>query len=82
MIVKAKKWGDDLAIRIPARLVKMMNLNDGDVVEMTVENNQIVIRSASSTRPTDTLEELIAGITPENLHHEWNTGEAVGLEIL
>jgi antitoxin component of MazEF toxin-antitoxin module len=70
MIVKAKKWGDDLAIRIPARLVKLMNLSDGDVVEMTVENNQIFIRSASSTRPTYTLEELLAGITEENRHSE------------
>ena len=70
MIVKAKKWGDELAIRIPARLVKLMNLSDGDVVEVMVENNEIVIRSASSTRPTYTLEELLAGITEENRHSE------------
>lgn len=70
MIVKAQKWGDDLAIRIPAKLVKLMNLSDGDVVDVTVENNQIIIRSASSTRPTYTLEELLAGITEENLHSE------------
>lgn len=81
MIVKAQKWGDDLAIRIPARLIKVMNLNDGDVVAMTVENNEIVIRSAASTQPTESLEELLAGITPENLHREWSTGEAVGFEI-
>ncbi|MBK9050324.1 MAG: AbrB/MazE/SpoVT family DNA-binding domain-containing protein [Chloroflexi bacterium] len=70
MLVKAKKWGDDIAIRIPAKLVKAMNLNDGDVVAMTVENNQIVIRSAPSPRPTYTLEELLAGITDENRHPE------------
>jgi antitoxin component of MazEF toxin-antitoxin module len=70
MIVKAKKWGEDIAIRIPAKLVKEMNLNDGDVVEMTGGNNQIVIRSAPLTRPTYTLEELLAGITDENHHPE------------
>ncbi|MBK9053787.1 MAG: AbrB/MazE/SpoVT family DNA-binding domain-containing protein [Chloroflexi bacterium] len=70
MLVKAKKWGDDIAIRIPDKLAKAMNLNDGDVVEMTMENNQIVIRSASSTRPTYTLEELLADITDENRHPE------------
>ena len=67
---ESQKWGDELAIRIPARLVKLMNLSDGDVVEVMVENNEIVIRSASSTRPTYTLEELLAGITEENRHSE------------
>jgi antitoxin component of MazEF toxin-antitoxin module len=33
-------------------------------------------------RKKRTLAELVAGITPENLHGEWDTGPAVGREIL
>jgi hypothetical protein len=29
-----------------------------------------------------TLEELLRSITPENLHGEWDTGPAVGRELL
>jgi hypothetical protein len=29
-----------------------------------------------------TLEELLRGVTPENLHGEWDTGPAVGREVL
>jgi antitoxin component of MazEF toxin-antitoxin module len=33
-------------------------------------------------RKKKTLAELVAGITPENLHGEWETGPAVGKEAL
>ncbi len=35
----------------------------------------------SATNESPTLEELLAGITEENLHGEWNVGPAVGREI-
>jgi antitoxin component of MazEF toxin-antitoxin module len=33
-------------------------------------------------RKKKTLAELVAGITPENLHGEWETGPAVGKEAV
>jgi hypothetical protein len=33
-------------------------------------------------RKKKTLAQLVAGITPENLHGEWETGPAVGGEVL
>jgi antitoxin component of MazEF toxin-antitoxin module len=33
-------------------------------------------------RKKKTLAELVAGITPENLHGEWDTGPDVGREIV
>jgi antitoxin component of MazEF toxin-antitoxin module len=33
-------------------------------------------------RKKSTLAQLVAGITPENLHGEWDTGPAVGREVL
>ena len=47
-------------------------------------NETIVIERISDTelrlRKKKTLAELVAGITPENLHGEWDTGPDVGKE--
>lgn len=47
-------------------------------------NETIVIERISATelrlRKKKTLAQLVAGITPENLHGEWDTGPDVGKE--
>ena len=48
-------------------------------------NETVVIERISSTelrlRKKKTLAQLVAGITPENLHGEWDTGPDVGKEV-
>ena len=48
-------------------------------------NETVVIERISSTelrlRKKKTLGQLVAGITPENLHGEWDTGPDVGKEV-
>lgn len=46
------------------------------VVIERVGDNELRLRKKKS------LAELVAGITPENLHGEWDTGPAVGKEAL
>jgi antitoxin component of MazEF toxin-antitoxin module len=49
-------------------------------------NETVVIERVGSgelrLRKKKTLSQLVAGITPENLHGEWDTGPAVGREVL
>jgi antitoxin component of MazEF toxin-antitoxin module len=49
-------------------------------------NETIVIERIGANelrlRKKKTLAQLVAGITPENLHGEWDTGPAVGKEVL
>ena len=49
--------------------------NETVVIERISENE---LRVRKKKTPT----QLIAGITPENLHGEWKTGRAVGREII
>ncbi len=46
------------------------------VVELTFEDNRLVIRKAHDF----TLDELLDGITPENIHEEIDFGGPVGKE--
>jgi antitoxin component of MazEF toxin-antitoxin module len=49
------------------------------VVEIRLVDGQIIVTPVET--PTWTLDELLAGIDEENIHHEADTGPAVGNEI-
>lgn len=72
------RWGNSLALRIPRVVADRLGLSEGRAVELTVEADQLVIR-ARNVEPT--LEELLAGITPENLPESFDDGP-VGEEAL
>ena len=78
MIASIQRWGDQLAVCIPAKFASETWLSENSQIEMSLDTGKLVI-SPVSEKPT--LEELLAGITPENLHGEWETGPDVGREV-
>lgn len=76
---QVKKWGNSLALRIPTALRDALDLNENDSVEMREENGRLVIEKKRPAHPT--LEELLARITPDNIHPETDWGPPVGKEI-
>ena len=74
-----RKWGNSLALRIPAALSDALGLKEDDAVEMREEGGRLVIEKKNARHPT--LEELLAGVTPENIHPETDWGPPVGKEI-
>lgn len=79
MKTRVQKWGNSLAVRIPSSFAVETRLEADTVVELTLDAGRLVIEAAHPAIPT--LDELLAGITDENLHGEWNTGPAVGREV-
>lgn len=79
MRVQIQQWGNGLALQIPQSYAAEADLALGSEVEVTVEQGRLVI--TPSTKPRFTLDELVAGITPENRHAEFDTGPAVGNEV-
>ncbi|MBA4186887.1 MAG: AbrB/MazE/SpoVT family DNA-binding domain-containing protein [Planctomycetaceae bacterium] len=67
-----------VAVVIPEPLATQAGLQVGGPVEIEVTGGGLVVRSS---RPT-TLADLLAGITPDNLHGEWASGPPAGAEIL
>ena len=72
-----KKWGNSLALRLPAHLSASLGLKENDSVEMRQEHGGVFIRKVEE----ETLDELIDRITPENLHEPIDWGPPVGKEI-
>ena len=68
------KWGNSLAVRIPRAIVKDAGLAEGDRLSLDLAaDGAIVLRSS---RRKYSLDELVAGISKKNLHHETNWGAA------
>jgi antitoxin MazE len=65
------KWGNSLGLRLPKSVAREAQLDEGDTVDVSVRNGAIVIRPS---RPTYSLEQLVAKITARNRHDEtaWN----------
>lgn len=79
MIATITKWGNSLAIRIPHNLAKEIQIAEGSEVEIGVVDGNLVVKP--KTRKSYSLDELLQGITPDNLHTEIDTGINVGNEI-
>ena len=69
------KWGASLAIRIPKAIAEQWGVREGSAVELVSRGEQVVIRK----REHD-LAEMLAKVTPENLHSEVDFGPPVGRE--
>ena len=74
-----QRWGNSLAIRIPKVFADETGLAPNDEVEITVQNGQIILTPIKSKAYS--LDQLLAGITPENQHDEWDMGSTVGNEV-
>lgn len=78
MQVRIEQWGKSLALRIPSKLASRAQLQPNSLVELALQSGKLVVNPVS--RPKITLDQLLAGITEENLHEEVQTGPAVGGE--
>jgi antitoxin MazE len=80
MQVVIKKRGYTATVQIPMAIMKAAKLTVGDPVEVRKEHGRIIIESVSRNRFD--LSQLLAGITPENLHFEVDFGPATGKEAM
>jgi antitoxin MazE len=83
MRVAFQKWGNSLALRVPKAFADEIGASDGKAADMTVSNGKLVIEIARRQRRKRryTLDELVAGITPDNRHEGIHWGPPVGHEV-
>ena len=72
-----QRWGNSLAIRIPKAFALEAGLTENAAVEIGVSDGALVVRPA---RKEWSLDELLAGINPSNIHGEINWGGRAGRE--
>ena len=75
-----QKWGNSLAIRIPAALAEELNVAAGTPVEIRTAHGSILVTPKG--RPKYRLQDLLKNCKPHQLHGEMDFGPDVGREVL
>jgi antitoxin MazE len=74
-----QKWGNSLALRIPAAFVREAGLGPGADVNLHLDGVRLIITPCPPGPYS--LEELLDEITEENRHEAVDTGLARGREV-
>jgi antitoxin MazE len=72
------KWGNSLALRLPRNVARDANLEVGVPVELSVKDGSVVV---TPVRKRFRLDDLLAQMTDENRHPEYEWGEQRGEEV-
>ena len=79
MRIRIQKWGNSLALRIPKVFAAEARLEQDKLVEVSLVEGKLLI--APVVEPPVTLDQLMAGVTEQNLHREIDVGPAKGNEV-
>ena len=79
MQIQIQKWGNSLGIRLPKVIADGQELVAGSVVRVSTDDQKIIIERVSKSRFV--INDLVAGITKDNLHQATDWGEPRGKEI-
>ena len=78
MKTKVQRWGNSLAVRIPKVIAVESSLDDGSLVDLKLVSGSVVLTPVRGHKHR--LQELLSGITEDNVHREVDTGRRVGSE--
>ena len=80
MQTKVQKWGNSLALRIPKSFALSMNIKQNELIDLSIGDGKLIITPI--TEKEYSLKELLAGVSEDNLHGEFDTGTPIGKELL
>ena len=75
-----QKWGNSLAVRIPAALASQLDVAEGARVVLEVRDGEFVMRPLARQRLK--LDDLLRECRPSQLHGETDFGPDVGREVI
>jgi len=78
MQVALQKWGNSLALRIPAGFARQIKVRQGDSVQLSLADNKLTIQPA---KPSFQAKFLIEKIRKNQLHKESDWGGPRGAEV-
>ncbi len=79
MKARIQKWGNSLALRIPKSFAVEAHLEQDSLVELALVDGKLIVVPVAELALT--LDQLLAGVTEQNLHREVDTGQATGNEV-
>jgi antitoxin MazE len=79
MEIQFSKWGNSVALRVPSKVAKALGIVPGSVEKLVLKRDKLI---SIPRQNVYRLDELLAGITKNNLHQEMSSGTPVGAEVI
>ena len=79
MTAKIQKWGNSQGLRLTKHLLEDAHLHIGDEVEITVQEDQIIIKAVRKSKKHFDIKKLVNAISEDYTAHE-EIGTSVGKE--
>ncbi|MGH7234169.1 MAG: AbrB/MazE/SpoVT family DNA-binding domain-containing protein, partial [Candidatus Saccharimonadales bacterium] len=76
-----QKWGNSSGVRLPKKIIDAAKLKDQQLLTVSLKGRSIVLTPVKTTKAL-TLKEMLKGVTPKNVHGEFDWGLDVGAEII
>lgn len=80
MKTEIKKCGNSALVRLSATRLAQLKLEVGSSVELTADETDFRIEP-TTVKSKSCLDDLLAGITPDNRHEQIEWGPCVGREV-
>jgi antitoxin MazE len=74
-----QKWGNSSGVRLPKKVIDAARLQPNQVLSISLQGNSILLTPVKS-QSSFTLESMLRGVTPENVHSEIDFVYDVGAE--
>lgn len=79
--VHISKWGNSLGFRIPRGVADSLNLQAGDVLELSPAEGGLLIKKAKPEGKRHALADILECFTPSDAHEAIDFGTPQGEEI-
>lgn len=80
---QTQEWGNSTGIRIPKKVLQAVKWKNDQKVFINIKGSSIVLTPLrEKTKKLPTLNELLEGVTPDNVHPAVDWGPDVGREII
>jgi len=75
-----QKWGNSAGVRIPKRVIDKARLKLDEDLSLSVQGRSVILTPVKKEKRF-TLQDMLKGVTPEDVGGEYDWGPPVGKEI-
>jgi antitoxin MazE len=75
-----QKWGNSAGIRLPKRVIEKARLELDQDLTVSVQGRSVILTPVDNKKHL-ALEDMLRGVTPENVGGEYDWGSPAGKEI-
>lgn len=81
MQTTVQKWGNSQGIRIPKGLLEAMGIKENDIVELSRQKDDIIIKKVTKRQDKLNLADIFKGYEGEYVPEDFDWGSPVGKEV-